>query len=123
MREPIERQRAPKVHHVEINVESKTAVSVAGTGFKAGLSKTKGWFQKVFTASNVRQANGKLAEVTRSMKRKRFGNWYSEKVVDSESGAAIHECEEPLDVHRGHGSDKPELKAARLGEGLVRSRK
>jgi hypothetical protein len=123
MTEPIEGQRAPRVHHVEINVESKTAVSIAGTGLKAGLSKTKGWFQKVFTASNVRQANGKFAEVIRSTKRKRFGNWYSEKVVDSESGAVIHQCEEPLDVHQRHGSDKPELKAARLEEGLVGHRK
>ena len=61
----------------------------------------------------VKQADGTIALVTSSMKRKRFGNWYSEKVVDSVTGVVNHECEEPLDVHQAHGSDKPELKAGR----------
>jgi hypothetical protein len=37
-------------------------------------------------------------------------------VVDSVTGVVTHECEEPFDVHHGHGSDKPELKAKRLGK-------
>ena len=105
----------PKTHQKEIAVESKTVVSVYGEGFKAGLSRTKGWFQRIFSGM-VKQADGKIALVTSSMKRKRFGNWYSEKVVDMATGAVIHQCEEPLDVHQRHGSDKPELRAARLAE-------
>jgi hypothetical protein len=96
----------PKSHNVVVKTEIEPSVSLAGTGFKAGLSKTKGWFQKIFTASRVRQADGSDADVTQTMKRKRFGNWYSEKVVDSAAGVIKHECEEPLDVHQGHGSDK-----------------
>jgi hypothetical protein len=96
----------PKIHEVSVNAESKTSVSVSGIGFKAGLSKTKGWFQKFLTATNVLQADGRLANVTRYMKRKGFGNWYSEKVVDSVTGVVTHECEEPLDVHQRHGSDR-----------------
>jgi hypothetical protein len=106
----------PKTHKVELKVVSKTSVSVYGEGFKTGLSKTKGWFQRIFTAPNVKQADGTIADVTMSTKRKRFGNWYSEKVVDSVTGVVTHECEEPFDEHQQHGSDKPELRAARLAE-------
>jgi hypothetical protein len=99
----------PKIHEVRLTATVKSSVSVSGIGFKAGLSKTKGWFQKFLTATNVLQADGTLANVTRYMKRKGFGNWYSEKVVDSVTGVVAHECEEPLDVHQGHGSDRPEF--------------
>jgi hypothetical protein len=100
----------PKNHEQELNTEAKSSVSVYGEGIKAGLSKTKGWFQRIFTATNVLQAGGTTADVSSSMKRKRFGNWYSEKVVDSVASAVIHECEEPLDVHLEHGSNKPSQK-------------
>jgi hypothetical protein len=70
-----------------------------------------------------KQADGTTADVTYSMKRKRFGNWYSKKVVDSVTGGVVvHECEEPLDVHQGHGSDKPELKAARLAKTALKAK-
>lgn len=103
----------PKSHDVVVKTEIKPSVSLAGTGFKAGMSKAKGWFQKTLTASRVRQADGSDADVTRNIKRKRFGNWYSEKVVNSLTGAVTHECEEPLDVHQLHGSGKPDLRRAR----------
>ena len=32
---------------------------------------------------------------------------YKEKVVDCKTGELIHEDEEKLSEHRGHGSDKP----------------
>ena len=97
----------PKIHKIELHAEVKTSGIISGTGFKAGLSKAKGWFQKFFTGVNVKQADGTFVDVTSSMKRKRFGNWYSEKVVNSVTGVVTRECEEPLTVHQGHGSDKP----------------
>lgn len=36
----------------------------------------------------------------------RRNNYYYEKVTDPESARIIHECEEPLKDHFGHGSDK-----------------
>jgi hypothetical protein len=33
-------------------------------------------------------------------------NLYYEIVIDKETGNIIHLCSEPLDQHRGHGSDK-----------------
>jgi hypothetical protein len=32
---------------------------------------------------------------------------YFERVTDYDTGEVIHECEEPLSEHRGHGSAKP----------------
>ncbi len=31
-------------------------------------------------------------------------NWYKERVTDPDTGQVLHECEEPLTEHRGHGS-------------------
>jgi len=35
---------------------------------------------------------------------------YFERITDYESGEVIHECEEPLSQHLGHGSDKKNKK-------------
>src|SRR5881396_3694238 len=36
----------------------------------------------------------------------RLRDWYSEKVTEPASGEVVHNSEEPLSDHRGHGSDK-----------------
>ena len=38
-------------------------------------------------------------------------NYYKELVTDPETGQIIHECEEPLTAHKGHGSVMKENKA------------
>ncbi len=42
--------------------------------------------------------------VQRAMHVDREANRYTEKVTDPDTGAVIHECDEPLSEHRGHGS-------------------
>ena len=37
----------------------------------------------------------------------RLANRYREKVTDPATGEVIHECDEPLDQHTGHGDAKP----------------
>lgn len=37
----------------------------------------------------------------------RDNDWYSEKITDYETGEVLHECNEPLSQHQGHGSAKP----------------
>jgi len=49
-------------------------------------------------------SSGRKVEKTRLIDRQ--GNKYREKVVDDETRQTIHLCDEPLDVHRGHGSAK-----------------
>jgi phage FluMu protein Com len=36
----------------------------------------------------------------------RAKDWYHELVIDPETGETVHECQEPLSQHRGHGSAK-----------------
>ncbi|HBN05707.1 MAG TPA: zinc ribbon domain-containing protein [Bacteroidales bacterium] len=36
----------------------------------------------------------------------RENDWYSELVIDKETGEIIHECNEPLSEHIGHGDAK-----------------
>lgn len=36
----------------------------------------------------------------------RLKNWYNERVTDPATGDVVHECDEPLTEHRGHGSAK-----------------
>ena len=36
----------------------------------------------------------------------RAKNWYRELVTDRETGKVVHQCDEPLSDHRGHGTAK-----------------
>ena len=46
----------------------------------------------------------------------RAKNWYREVVTDRETGKIVHECDEPLSDHRGHGAaDKASKKERRGG--------
>jgi hypothetical protein len=51
-------------------------------------------------------STGELNYVSQSVDR--LNNWYS-KSVASPDGTKIRECEQPLDEHRGFGSDKKKL--------------
>jgi hypothetical protein len=86
------------------------AVSIKGEGRKVGVGRKKGWLHR-FLVGTVPQ-RGKpdtFAIIEQFMKRVGFGNWYSEKVTDHETGDVIHECHEPFDKHQRHGSAKPIL--------------
>jgi hypothetical protein len=34
------------------------------------------------------------------------GNWYRETITDPHTGVIVRYCDEPLDLHQGHGSAK-----------------
>jgi hypothetical protein len=97
----------PRVHNVEISISTSQAVSVAGEARQAGKGRKKGWFHR-FKVGKVPQRGhpGKYALIEWLMKRVGFGDLYSEKVIDADSGKVIHESHEPLSDHQGHGSDK-----------------
>jgi len=48
---------------------------------------------------------GKLVRVHRTIDKDK--DWYSEQVVDLQTGEILHECNEPLSQHVGHGTAKP----------------
>lgn len=49
-------------------------------------------------------ANGRM--VIKERHWDKVSNCYFERITDIETGEVIHECEEPLTEHRGHGSAK-----------------
>ena len=42
----------------------------------------------------------------------RLRDLYKEKITNPTTGEVIHECEEPLSKHQGHGSAKPKKPGA-----------
>lgn len=98
----------PTEHKLGISTQTPQANSLEAEGRKAGMSRRKGWFQWIQVGMLPQRGHpGKFALVEKFMKRVGFGNWYSEKVTDQESGDVIHDCHEPLDQHQLHGSAKP----------------
>lgn len=66
-----------------------------------GKSKSFSEFQ---AGEELSVSRGYWVEKTRRIDRE--NNLYHEKVVDPKTGEVIHECNEPLTKHFGHGSDK-----------------
>jgi hypothetical protein len=52
----------------------------------------------------IRKSDGKWMEKHRLVDRDK--DLYRERVVDSLNGEVVHECDEPLTSHTGHGSAK-----------------
>jgi hypothetical protein len=70
-------------------------------------SKSKGLLGKGRISFEPQHSrDGALAKVERYFQQPRHGNRYSEKVTLCETEEVIHECDEPLTDHRGHGSAK-----------------
>ena len=67
---------------------------------KTGKSKIK---SEGFT-KYVKSQKAPLVKHSRNIDRE--NNLYTESVVDVETGEILHECEEPLKKHTGHGSAK-----------------
>ena len=60
--------------------------------------------REVRTGDNLHRETGKWHRKERVIDRER--NKYTEVITDSETGEVVHECEEHLTQHRGHGSAK-----------------
>jgi hypothetical protein len=53
---------------------------------------------------DLHRKSGKWMQLRRIIDRAK--DWYRELVVDPETGETVHECQEPLSRHRGHGLAK-----------------
>jgi hypothetical protein len=62
---------------------------------------------KFMTGDELRKIDGKWMKKQRHIDADR--DEYFEKVVDPETGEIIHECQEPLHQHPGHGSAKKRI--------------
>jgi hypothetical protein len=90
-----------RIFGVDID-EAVTARS--GLGFKHKRPGHKKPVAEGFSRQEVFRCTG--AAVERQMRIDRENNRYTEKVSDSETGIAIHHCDEKLSEHTGHGSAK-----------------
>jgi hypothetical protein len=67
--------------------------------FRAGYKRPAAW--GVTAMPSLFRKTGRLHLTDRSFDRIR--DWYHERIVDAETGELVHECDEPLSQHRGHG--------------------
>lgn len=85
----------------DLEGELAPAGTLRARGYRAGLSK---WFieivQGVDFSTRLRRWMKKLRIIDREQDR------YVEAVVDPETGNKIHDVDEPLSSHTGHGSDR-----------------
>jgi hypothetical protein len=88
---------------------SQPLPSVKLEGRRAALSRTKGWFIRIFTGL-VQQWNRGGATAQKDQTFDRDGDHYFETVTVRDTGEVVHHCDEPLSQHRGHGSDRPTKK-------------
>ncbi len=97
----------PKQFDVRIRIEQEGQTSLEGLAVEAGKSRRKGWFHWFKVGAEPQRGRlGRYAIVERLRKRVGFGDWYSEKIRDKDTGETIHECHEPLSEHQGHGTTK-----------------
>lgn len=93
----------------QYSVEAQSSVralsALRATGFRAKLSRTKGWFIKIFVGEVPQHSrDNAIADVERASDRD--NDQYVEKVIMQSSGEIIHQTDERLSEHKGHGSDK-----------------
>lgn len=70
-------------------------------GFRAGVSK---WFAELFQGPDFSTRLGRWMNKLRIIDRDK--DRYIERIDDPETGERIHDTDEPLSSHTGHGSDR-----------------
>lgn len=75
-----------------------------GMGLKAKRPNQKKPYVEDISIPNRSHSRGKQVHLKRVIDRD--NDKYYEKVTDYETGEIIHQCEEPLSMHSGHGNAK-----------------
>ena len=109
---PIEiRRPCPKCGSLNRLNEKTLSSSIpvyGGVKFKARHGGNGKPFVEGKVLNEIYRKTNKL--VKRALRIDRDNDKYSESVVDPETNEIIHECNEPLSEHRGHGSAKSKKK-------------
>ena len=90
--------RAIKVHAVST---VKVHTSLRTKGRRQGEKRP---FQEQVVGDDLHRKSGRWMKLHRIIDRE--NDRYRETVTDPETGEAVHECDEPLSDHKGHGSDR-----------------
>ncbi len=104
---PQERKPCPTCgsskRHIKVIVEVGIGVSV-GSRVVGRAKGEKKPFMESRTEPSKSIKLGRNVHHERTIDRR--NNKYTEKITDPKTGEVLHECEEPLSEHRGHGSAK-----------------
>ena len=97
-----------KKRHIKLNIEEKIELhdQIEGEVKEKGIKKPVKEFK---VGDDLHRKSGKWYHIERHINRK--DNYYKEIVKDKTTGKIIHNCEEPLSKHRGHGSAKRKRKS------------
>lgn len=91
---------------IEVNITEDVCIreSLNGKVKDNNFSSKRNPRYEFFEGADRRKADDKWMEKSRVIDK--YNNKYKEKVTDPETGTIIHECEESLSEHFGHGSAK-----------------
>ena len=95
-----------RVRRIELKVSERLEFhdGLAGVLKDPALPSRKRDRIRFFSGDDRRHAQGDWVEKERVIDRN--NNRYYDRVVDKATGEVIHQTEEPLSEHKGHGSDK-----------------
>lgn len=94
-----------------VSVEA-TLVTRASVSYKAKHPGAKKPHAEGFSGHQIHRKSGRWMEKQRLIDRDQ--DKYKELVTDSETGQIVHQCEEPLSKHIGHGSARKDMQATDL---------
>jgi len=109
-------QRCPCPHcgsllrHFEANMSGTLTFhsKLAGKGRHSGEKRP---FIEQTVGDDLHRKTGRWMQLHRLIDRTK--RWYHERVTDPATGTVVHECDEPLTEHRGHGSATPRAKVSK----------
>jgi hypothetical protein len=102
----------PRVVDMSLSVSTGQLAGLKLEGFRAGLSKTKGRFVRLWQSLvSQRNRGGRMALHHRILDRAQ--DQYVETVTMQDTGEVVHHCTEPLSQHQGHGSARTNTKEDR----------
>jgi len=78
-----------------------THSKLALKGQRLGLKKP---FIEQVVGDDLYRKTGRWMKLERVIDR--LKNWYHERVTDPSTGTVVHECDQPLSDHQGHGSNR-----------------
>ena len=97
-----------RAFQAQFNATAEVRSSMAAKGRHAGVKKP---FTEQLTGADLHRGSGHWMNKSRVIDRD--NDRYRELIVDPHTGLVVHECDEPLSEHQGHGDDK--LKPDRSG--------
>lgn len=84
---------------ISATVEAQSTLRVKARGGAGGRP-----FMEQVAGSDLHRKTGIWMRIERVIDRAR--DWYRERITNPKTGEIVHECEEPLSQHRGHGAAK-----------------